>query len=411
LVHTNDCPNSIANTTRQIWSDLYPGEDFFLSTDDTEPFAETQLNQEVETKYTLVGDFDLVASTQRQATFLWQISGDRFDDDDFLHQGVCNYIKFLKLRRVAKQRQIVLVPTYQIDLFWHTHMLTSVTKYNADCIAILGETLHHDDSLTDRSDGGLLDVSFQATQELWRQEYEFEYAVDGGMYRGEPPVEYFAFDWKPWKCHDDWIVCANLHLVGRVGASSTAAPTKWANTRGLTSKGLPAFIPTNTRKKFELTNRERRDDYVLGRTSNGIGYFHLETLDAQAILYTRVSQRINKLKSEIAWEMGCCGSNNKSKIARLNQELNEMLKVQSILLERKNARAPWGPTQNTRSEGDADSRFIGADGVWLYPDVLYNCAGGACGGTVACGGSACGRYLKCFDTQRSENQNRRLTKV
>jgi Glycine-rich domain-containing protein-like len=384
----SDNQNSIAYTTRQIWNDLYPNDVFFLQEGDKEAYGKTLIKKDA-TKWPLVGNFDLIASTQRQATFLWQISGDRFEDDEFLHEGASNYIKFLSLRHVAKRRQVVLVPTYQIDLFWHTHILTSVTNYNTDCIAILGETLHHDDSLTDRSDGGLLDVSFKATQDLWRQEYGFEYSIDGGMYRGEPPLEYFAFDWKPWKCHTDWIVHANLHLVGKVGASSTAAPTKWASPTGLTSEGWPAFIPTNTRNKAQLKSQERRTNYVLGKTSNGTGYFHLETLDAQVILYSRVSMKIAKLKSEIAWEQGCCG-NDPGRIARLEKELNEMLKVQSILSERKNASAPRGPTSTTTSESATDTRYIGTDGVWLYPTVLYDCAGGACGGTVACSGAACG---------------------
>ena len=384
----SDNQNSIAYTTRQIWHNLYPDEDFFIPKVDDKSYEKTHINED-EKKYSLVGNFDLVASTQRQATFLWQISGDHFQDDEFLHEGASNYIKFLNLRRVARCRQIVLVPTYQIDLFWHTHILTSVSNYNTDCIAILGETLHHDDSLTDRTDGGLLDVSFKATQDLWMQEYDLEYSINGGMYRGEPPLEYFAFDWKPWKLHTDWLVNANLHLAGKVGASSTAAPTKWASPTGLTSKGLPAFIPTNTRNRAQLQNKERRTNYVLGRTSNGTGYFHLETLDAQSILYNRVSKRISKLKSEIAWEQGCCG-NDPRRIAKLENELNEMLRVQSILYKRKNARAPWGPTETTRSESATDTRFIGVDGVWLYPNVLYDCAGGACGGTVACSGGACG---------------------
>jgi Glycine-rich domain-containing protein-like len=49
-------------------------------------------------------------------------SGERFDDIEFLNAGVENYYKFLTLKPKAKE--VVLVPTYQIDLMWHTHILS-----------------------------------------------------------------------------------------------------------------------------------------------------------------------------------------------------------------------------------------------------------------------------------------------
>ena len=48
-----------------------------------------------------------------------------------------------------------------------------------------GCTLEHDDSLTDRTDGGVLDTNFKATCNLWREVYGVQYQVKGGMYRGE----------------------------------------------------------------------------------------------------------------------------------------------------------------------------------------------------------------------------------
>merc|ERR1711933_219159 len=138
-----------------------------------------------------MGGFDLLGSTERQATFLWQIMGERFDDVEFLKEGVTNYHRFLQLKPYAAQSRIILVPTYQIDFMWHTHILSGITNYNKDCRRISGSTLHHDDSLTDRSDGGILDTSYVATSNLWKERYGINYAIPGGMYRGEPPKEYF----------------------------------------------------------------------------------------------------------------------------------------------------------------------------------------------------------------------------
>ena len=62
--------------------------------------------------------FDLVSSAKAQATFLWQVSGPNFQDDAFLLQGAENYSKFLTVSQMASDFPIV--PTYQIDLMWHT---------------------------------------------------------------------------------------------------------------------------------------------------------------------------------------------------------------------------------------------------------------------------------------------------
>ena len=48
----------------------------------------------------LIGDFDIVESAERQSSFLWQVSGERFGDIDFLREGQVNYKRFLHLIRL-----------------------------------------------------------------------------------------------------------------------------------------------------------------------------------------------------------------------------------------------------------------------------------------------------------------------
>ena len=85
-----------------------------------------------------------------------------------------------------------LVPTYQIDLFWHTHILASASTYAADTRRLCGFELPHDDSVNDRAEGSKLNRQYAVTQKLWAEAYGGErYAVPGGMYRGEPPEAYF----------------------------------------------------------------------------------------------------------------------------------------------------------------------------------------------------------------------------
>ena len=177
---------------------MYPNESFFLSSSSPNK-ADSD---------TCLDGFDVVDSCDRQASFLWQVSGPNFHNDAFLRQGVENYMKFVRLmgttvkagtndsdiigtdsdtdnstdsKKQKKVRPQFIVPTYQIDLMWHTHMLFSIAKYHEDNIRLNGCTLEHDDSLNDRSEGGKLDTNFQATRKLWRDIYGVEYKVPGGM--------------------------------------------------------------------------------------------------------------------------------------------------------------------------------------------------------------------------------------
>ncbi|KAH8064469.1 hypothetical protein JL722_1342 [Aureococcus anophagefferens] len=138
--------------------------------------------------------FDVVASCARQKTFLWQVSGERYEDESFLRDGAARYEHFLRLMR----RGEFLVPTYQIDLFWHTHILDSGAAYAADTARLGGFVLPHDDSVNDRSTPETkLNVQFRRTCALWAATRREAYAVDGAMYRGEPPLEYGDADWLP----------------------------------------------------------------------------------------------------------------------------------------------------------------------------------------------------------------------
>lgn len=57
--------------------------------------------------YGIVGDFDLVDSAERQSSFLWQVSGERFNDLFFLREGMINYERFLNLMRLNPGKQVL----------------------------------------------------------------------------------------------------------------------------------------------------------------------------------------------------------------------------------------------------------------------------------------------------------------
>ena len=174
---------SSCDQTRKLWKSKYPNEDFFLS-------STAEKSSSTPSWWKKWTGFDFVGTTKRQASFLWQVSGPNFSDPEFLKQGVQEYYKFLNLKNLAQPSQII-VPTIQIDLLWHTHILASQSSYAKDCKAIMKTEFNHDDSIDDSN----LESYFNETKALWKKHYGEDYYVVGGMNRGEPPEEFFKPEW------------------------------------------------------------------------------------------------------------------------------------------------------------------------------------------------------------------------
>lgn len=371
-----------AATTRLLWEQAYVDEPFFLSED-----GPTENSQPSSKENGYLGGFDLLGSTTRQSTFLWQVSGERFSDLKFLEQGRDNYYHFLVLQSKAAERNIILVPTYQIDLMWHTHILASVTKYNDDCKAIMGKLFHHNDSLNDRSEGSVLDVSYRATHQLWMDVYGEEYAVQGGMYRGEPPAAFFLVNWV------DKRSC-NLDRESTL-STSQEGPAEWANLGGKASDGSPAFIKVTVPNAEDLKKVIKKDNYVFGKSEpRGFGYHHLETREANGIIMRRLKLHQDRLESQIAMDQSCCGNTrNSSSIGSKEKELAETKIIYEEMKARSTADRPYGKPKarpefqkidGNQPAQKKETPFLYDDtGFWLYPPYLWGNCGGACGGSVA----------------------------
>lgn len=332
-----------ALATQRLWEATYPNQSFFLAEQHDEELNNSNHNPTtanpsfVDLDFFLKHEFELLESTERQATFLWQVSGPRFSDPTFLQEGVDNYVCFLQLfAKLQKHNSTTqmpsLIPTYQIDLMWHTHMLKSIQAYNKDCIALTGQRFHHDDSLNDRTEGGRLDVSFQQTTALWKQTYSRDYIVPGGMYRGEPPADYYS-SMDPSKtsfscAHDNdddshnhapEHVARRLLLAGSFSAGKTvegntdAPPRFWLEAGAdVLYEGQPTFIKANAKGKTPGDNTNpKKESYVFGlpkRTSAGqlgAGYYHMYTRDGWGLLVIRLQKRAMKLRSD--YENFLCG--------------------------------------------------------------------------------------------------------
>jgi hypothetical protein len=77
----------------------------------------------------------ICASAERQACMLWQLRWPVYDDPWFLREALDRYLKMLQLMK--KHSRQLIIPTYDMDNMWHSHM-ASPSAYLNDCIRIVG---------------------------------------------------------------------------------------------------------------------------------------------------------------------------------------------------------------------------------------------------------------------------------
>ncbi|XP_059629772.1 glycine-rich domain-containing protein 1-like [Cornus florida] len=169
--------------TEEIWNMMYPNEPYELDlSGNMETVAENKVGASKSTKY------DLVSAVKRQTPFYFQVSRPWMKDDWFLEGALARYKGFLHLIKRNGERNIncFLVPTYDIDLIWHSHQLHPVS-YCKDQVAILGKVLQHNDTDSDRTKGKKLDVGSSETAKQWDEAFGSRYWRAGAMYRGSAP--------------------------------------------------------------------------------------------------------------------------------------------------------------------------------------------------------------------------------
>ncbi|XP_030974427.1 glycine-rich domain-containing protein 1 [Quercus lobata] len=170
--------------TEEIWNRMYPEEpyNFNITRALSENVSQMLSGLEKYTKY------DLVSAVKRQSPFFYQVSRPHMNDGLFLEGAVARYKGFLHLIKSNRDKSVkcFCVPTYDIDLIWHTHQLHPVSYCN-DLIKLLGKVLEHDDMDSDRTKGKKLDVGFSVTTKQWEEAFGTRYWRAGAMYRGTAP--------------------------------------------------------------------------------------------------------------------------------------------------------------------------------------------------------------------------------
>ncbi|KFK34860.1 hypothetical protein AALP_AA5G202400 [Arabis alpina] len=171
--------------TQGLWKRLYPGEPYDLDFDkgDSEDVSEKSSCLEKCTKY------DLVSAVKRQSPFYYQVSRSHVTNDIFIQEAVARYKGFLYLIKKNRERSLnrFNVPTYDVDLIWHTHQLHPVSYCN-DLEKLIGKVLEHDDTDSDRGKGKKLDTGFSKTTAQWEETFGTRYWKAGAMYRGKTPA-------------------------------------------------------------------------------------------------------------------------------------------------------------------------------------------------------------------------------
>ncbi|XP_071728748.1 glycine-rich domain-containing protein 1-like [Rutidosis leptorrhynchoides] len=171
--------------SEELWNTMYPDEPYELDFENGyQSFTNNNLMVSPSTKY------DLVSAVERQSSFYYQVSRPFMKDIIFLEGAVQRYKGFLHMieRNKETKSKKFCVPTYDIDLMWHTHQLHP-RSYCNDMMSLLGRVLDHDDTDSDRTKGQKLDVGFDRTTKQWKEMFPSRYWKAGAMYRGMTRVQ------------------------------------------------------------------------------------------------------------------------------------------------------------------------------------------------------------------------------
>lgn len=175
-----------------IWKSMFPDEPFDVSKMlENAPFRETgyytveeQHSEKSESRIT----YDIIAASERQMAFHYQVAiTPQYRDDKFLRYAVERYYDMFLFLQTEFANEI-WVPTHDIDLCWHAHILHP-RWYKETTERLRGTILPHDDSMNDRTTGSQLSSRWAATRKKWQEVFGVPVYRAGGMWRGDIGAE------------------------------------------------------------------------------------------------------------------------------------------------------------------------------------------------------------------------------
>jgi len=127
----------------------------------------------IKSRLSFIPSIDLVQAVVRQRDFLEKFKQHRLYSWNFKQVNRSyfedlaeNYVLFMRLAR----KKEMIVPTFDIDLIWHSHMRYP-SHYQKCSIALCGFILDHDDSI----EHDTLSDNYQKTADRWKTTYNTDY--------------------------------------------------------------------------------------------------------------------------------------------------------------------------------------------------------------------------------------------
>ncbi|XP_077978718.1 uncharacterized protein LOC144434137 [Glandiceps talaboti] len=167
---------------QEYWEDMYVYDYFEI---DLKERQSRGVDSPYQTPYITRIYYDLKSAARDQRIFNYQVSLSHYRSSKFLKSALARYKRYLYLQQCHPED--TLVPTYDISLMWHTHMLHP-HKYRDDTTAIFGHPLPHDDQVILRNMTDRCHDAFDYTADLWATTFGEDYRRPGTAHRGDPPI-------------------------------------------------------------------------------------------------------------------------------------------------------------------------------------------------------------------------------
>ncbi|XP_031385118.1 glycine-rich domain-containing protein 2-like isoform X2 [Punica granatum] len=170
--------------TERLWNHMYPTESYHF-----EQCCQSLMGTNCINMGAQRFKYDLTAAVKRQCSFFNKVSKSIINDDCYLEEAVARYKAFLHLIKRNEERYVkcFCVPTYDIDLIWHSHQLNPLS-YCDDLKPIFGKIISHNDHISDSPVDNKHKIGLAQTTKLWEDIFGRKYLITGAMFKSDDKI-------------------------------------------------------------------------------------------------------------------------------------------------------------------------------------------------------------------------------